>query len=723
MQTIINTISSLQISDAVFQTILHSLWQIPVIALAIKLLAAKKNSKSTKASYNSNFSAILISLIASSFTLIYYLLKNISSLGDETLISDLTVEGLIGAENLKAIEPLTSFSITEWMSQYHSTVVIIWAIGVCVLLSRIISGWWGINMIKKNLSYKIPKQITSSFERLKYELGINTNVTLALSDVISVPMIIGHLKPIVLIPVATLNHLSNEELESILIHELTHILQDDYLKNIIVMIAESLFFYHPVIWMLSSEIKEEREHICDEAVMNIYPNRVQYAKTLVKLEEVFHGNESRLSLALFTNKFKLMKRVKRILNMHNSSSPARVRIAAIAVLMVGLVFVSSADAIIKSPSIDTSWIPSIPTPPAPPSPPDFPNIAAPPAPPVPPAAPPVPPAAPPAPPSPPIFPDIAAPAAPPLPPAAPLAPPVPPAPPTFDGSSFFNLKYMDNRIDTLDPEQIRSLKSELGEKRDEFRKKTREMQKEMRSQLKEEKNEIKRLKQELKKGQANGAIDHEDFAERMSAWGERFGERVASQFDEDWVDKMEAWGEEFREKFGDEATHGFSSDWAEGFEEMGEGFAEIFDKEWVEGIEEMAESLTEEFDEEWLAEIEELSLDAAQLAEEVAAEFAEEFEGDDRFHSRNSSRSTKSRLAATLQSDNLLKDGENKITITDDEMKVNGKKMSEAQLKKYQRIITRANSNAFVNGDTKVEFSIQGNDPDRKSSLSISVDY
>ncbi len=718
MQPIINTFESLQITDAIFQTILHSLWQIPFIALAIKLLVVKKNRQSTKSSYNANFSAILISLIASGFTLTYYLLKNINASTDQAIVGDLSVDGLLGADGLAAFElPLTTFSMTDWLSQYHSAVVIIWALGVSLLLSRIISGWLGINIIKKSLSHNIPEHITSSFENLKYELGISTNVELALSNVISVPMIIGHLKPMVLIPIATLNHLSTEELESILIHELTHILQDDYLKNIIVMIAESLFFYHPVIWILSSEIKEEREHICDEAVMKIYPNRIQYAKTLVKLEEVFHGNESRLSLALFTNKFKLMKRVKRILNMHTNSNPARARIAAVAVLMVGLVFVSSADAIIKSPNIDTSWIPGMPVPPAPPSPPVWIGQDGLPAPP-----------APPAPPVPPVGPEMAAPPAPPTPPsppelAAPPAPPVPPAPPSLEGSSFFNLRYMSSKLDTLDPEQRKKLKKELSEKREEFRKKTREMQREMRSakdkiksemrsELDERKSEIKKLKKELRDDDGFGSLRDEDFEERMSAWGERFGERVASQFDEEWVEKMEAWGEEFGEKFGEE--------WAEGFEEIGEGFAEVFDEEWVEGIEEMAESITETFDEEWLADIEQLSLDAAEMAEEVVAEF----ENEDYFYSRkNRKRSTKSRLISALESDNLLKDGKNKITITDDEMNVNGQKVSDTQLKKYQRIISRSNRNAFINGSTKVVFTIDdSDDTDSKSSLSISVE-
>ena len=304
--------------------------------------------------------------------------------------------------------------------------------------------------------------------------------------------------------------------------------------------------------------------------------------------------------------------------------------------------------------------------------------------------------------------------------AAPPAPPQPPQPPSFDGSSSINMRYINSALDTLDPIRRKKLEKDLSEKREAFRKKTREMQDEMRSKLELDKKEIKRLKQELREGEGFGNLDHDDLAERMSAWGERFGERVASQFDEEWIDKMEVWGENFGEQF----AENFDDDLAMGFEEMGEGLAEVFDEEWIEGIEEMAESIAETFDEEWLADIEQLSLDAAELAEEVVAEFEEEFENEDHFYSRQSNRRTKSKLVSALKSDNLLQEGENKITITDEEMKVNGQKMSDTQLKKYQRIISRGNHNAFVNGNTRVEFTIDDSDvTDSKSSLSISVDY
>ena len=167
-------------------------------------------------------------------------------------------------------------------------------------------GWIGISYLKRYISYQVPSEVVSTFEKIKMTLHLPVKTVIGVSHHISVPMVIGHIKPIILLPIASINQLTPEEVEAILIHEATHILQHDYLKNIIIMLTESLFFYHPVVWMLTKEVKIEREHICDDMVISIYPDRVQYAKTLVKLEEHWQGQNPTLTLALFHKKFQLM---------------------------------------------------------------------------------------------------------------------------------------------------------------------------------------------------------------------------------------------------------------------------------------------------------------------------------------------------------------------------------------------------------------------------------
>ncbi len=75
---------------------------------------------------------------------------------------------------------------------------------------------------------------------------------------------IGHLRPVILMPVGLLAGLPAGQIELILLHELAHIRRCDYLVNLLQTSVENLLFYHPVVWWISGVIRAEREHCCDD---------------------------------------------------------------------------------------------------------------------------------------------------------------------------------------------------------------------------------------------------------------------------------------------------------------------------------------------------------------------------------------------------------------------------------------------------------------------------
>src|SRR5205085_1630689 len=75
---------------------------------------------------------------------------------------------------------------------------------------------------------------------LQTRLGILHPIKLFFSERINVPVVIGAFKPVILIPLATVNGLSRDELEAILLHELAHIRRFDYLVNILQAIVETI---------------------------------------------------------------------------------------------------------------------------------------------------------------------------------------------------------------------------------------------------------------------------------------------------------------------------------------------------------------------------------------------------------------------------------------------------------------------------------------------------
>ena len=64
-------------------------------------------------------------------------------------------------------------------------------------------------------------------------MGIREQVQYFLSERIDIPATIGFLKPVIFLPVVTVNQLSMQQVESIILHELAHIRRMDYVWNII----------------------------------------------------------------------------------------------------------------------------------------------------------------------------------------------------------------------------------------------------------------------------------------------------------------------------------------------------------------------------------------------------------------------------------------------------------------------------------------------------------
>ena len=100
--------------------------------------------------------------------------------------------------------------------------------------------------------------------RLSRQLRLSRPVQLLESCLADVPMVLGHFRPVILIPVGVLAGLPAGQIEAILLHELAHIRRFDYLVNVLQRLVEGLLFYHPAVWWISRVIRAERENCCDD---------------------------------------------------------------------------------------------------------------------------------------------------------------------------------------------------------------------------------------------------------------------------------------------------------------------------------------------------------------------------------------------------------------------------------------------------------------------------
>ncbi|GAB7089419.1 hypothetical protein JCM15579A_35230 [Marinifilum fragile] len=108
-----------------------------------------------------------------------------------------------------------------------------------------------------------------------------------------------------------LSGIPENQLEIIIAHELAHIKRHDYLFQFIQGIIELLFFYHPVVWWLSSVVNTEREHICDDLAVKVCGESLTLIKALNNMEAI-RKKRFELVLGLSGKKDNLLNRVQRI---------------------------------------------------------------------------------------------------------------------------------------------------------------------------------------------------------------------------------------------------------------------------------------------------------------------------------------------------------------------------------------------------------------------------
>lgn len=163
--------------------------------------------------------------------------------------------------------------------------VAFWAAGVVLLSLRLVGAWLRARQLRIDGTSAMDPAYERVLDGLVVRLGILRPVRLLKSSVLQVPAVIGWLRPVVLIPATLTSGLTIQQLEAILAHELAHIRRHDYLINLLQALVETLLFYHPAMWWISRQVRQEREHCCDDVAVRACGDRKLYAGALLTLEE------------------------------------------------------------------------------------------------------------------------------------------------------------------------------------------------------------------------------------------------------------------------------------------------------------------------------------------------------------------------------------------------------------------------------------------------------
>lgn len=309
-------------------SLLHFIWQGALVAL----LLAGANLVLRRSTANKRYVASCLALLLMTALPIatFILLASEPQQTKITVTNSPQVESVNENQNGETVVPasieptnssqnessiVSSFSqenLKKYLAAWMPYLVSVWLFGVFLLSVRAIGGWLVVQRLKRKFNKEACQEWQKNLSRLAKQLRVSRPVRLCESALAEVPTVIGWLRPVILVPVGTLTGLSPQQVEALLAHELAHIRRYDYLVNLLQTAVETLLFYHPAVWYVSHQIRNEREHCCDDLAVAACGNVLVYARALTELEGLRHSENQ---LAMAADGGSLSHRVRRLLGL------------------------------------------------------------------------------------------------------------------------------------------------------------------------------------------------------------------------------------------------------------------------------------------------------------------------------------------------------------------------------------------------------------------------
>jgi bla regulator protein blaR1 len=332
-----------EIVSALGWTLVHSIWQ--GIVLAVLYFVLSKFLKSAQTKYQIGVGALLAQFALAIGTF-YYLVDF-----NKEVFNGVSGNVLQYFSNFKNTPSNLSMvdSIQLFLTTNLSLIVQVWVIGVSIFFMKLTLDIWFVNRLKIKGLQDVDALTKSKFNQLIERLEIRQKIQIFESNQTLSPIVIGNLKPFILLPIGLVSGLTINELEAILAHELAHIKRYDFLVNILQSVIEIMFFFNPAIWWISSQIRVEREHCCDDFSVSITGDKMLLVNALAQVES-FRVNQP-LAMAFGKKKMTLLNRVKRILGVkqpQNQSIESVMLMVLVSVICGGLLIFKSDEVAAKA---------------------------------------------------------------------------------------------------------------------------------------------------------------------------------------------------------------------------------------------------------------------------------------------------------------------------------------------------------------------------------------
>jgi beta-lactamase regulating signal transducer with metallopeptidase domain len=301
------------LSSRLCLTLLHSLWQVTLFALAAHAAGRLWRRRSVERDYAFQVAALLASLVAMSATFVSVSVVHPRAAAEMTFGEPAPV----ASNGIRFDRPLNASTRIEVARSPNSStdsttvadspspresgepfwvrlapwIASLYGIGVLLMLSRLGISVWHANRISERGKVLRDGPLAEFVRAIAAKWSMLIVPVIVRVDEIFIPKVVGLIWPKILLPASALTGLSAADLELILIHELAHLRRHDMWVNLLQRLAEAVLFFNPAAWYLSKRIATLREFCCDEMTCRTMApsranSRTDYALALLHVVEL-----------------------------------------------------------------------------------------------------------------------------------------------------------------------------------------------------------------------------------------------------------------------------------------------------------------------------------------------------------------------------------------------------------------------------------------------------
>lgn len=244
---------------------------------------------------------------------------------------------IYGKDNINYLENSNNIKNEYKVRQF---IPVIWGIIVITTIFAYILTYITFELKIRKYKYENDK-IEKIFDSCKEKLNIKTKIKIVKQDIIKMPALFGIFNKRILLNDNILE-LSEDELEYVFIHELSHYKRKDNILNILITILRVIYFFNPIIWISLNTIKNDLELATDELAMKNENKEAQkeYSKTLVKLSVINSDKFLIQTICMSDGKKNLERRIDNMKKIEKFKNKKTIIISMSIIIFIILLFCS-----------------------------------------------------------------------------------------------------------------------------------------------------------------------------------------------------------------------------------------------------------------------------------------------------------------------------------------------------------------------------------------------